>query len=164
MEQLRQVKEHSWVRGEVVEIYRALHAAGLLWTLEAWEKGRLVGGLVGVVLPGVFVAETMYGIVPEASKVCLCQLVEDCWNEGRGGFAMIDVQTPHDRDEMGLPLGRPGTAHPCVRLGEKLVEIAVFLRELRGTWKRAFGGGAGEWLKLTREERSRGPAETNRIH
>ena len=74
MEQLRQVKEHSWVRGEVVEIYRALHAAGLLWTLEAWEKGRLVGGLVGVVLPGVFVAETMYGIVPEASKVSLASI------------------------------------------------------------------------------------------
>ena len=33
--QLQTVKENSWVRQEVVDIYRALHAAGVLQTVEA---------------------------------------------------------------------------------------------------------------------------------
>ena len=81
------VKSNSWVRGEVIRIYEALHEAGLLQTVEAWqvagEKGpRLVGALLGIVMPGTFIAETMFGLVPEASKVCLCRLVEDCWGSG----------------------------------------------------------------------------------
>src|SRR5437762_2790630 len=71
LQDLQTVRENSWVKGEVVEIYRALHAAGLLRTVEAWEvakirnsksesripkEEKLVGGLLGIVLPGVFVA------------------------------------------------------------------------------------------------------------
>jgi leucyl/phenylalanyl-tRNA--protein transferase len=146
--QKEEIKEHSWVKEEVVDIYRNLHRAGLLQTVEAWAGGHLVGGLLGIVMPGTFIAETMYGIVPEASKVCLCQLVIDC---AAAGFSMIDVQTPHDIDEFGLPRKREGeTPHPCNRLGEVRVNVDVFMRAFELAWRRTFGGGVAEWLDIAR--------------
>jgi leucyl/phenylalanyl-tRNA--protein transferase len=143
-----EVKEDSWVKEEVVNIYRSLHRAGILQTVEAWQDGHLVGGLIGIVMPGTFIAETMYGLVPEASKVCLCQLVCDC---SAAGFSMIDVQTPHDIDEFGLPRKREDqTAHPCIRLGEVRVAIDVFMRAFEVAWRRSFGGGIAEWLEIAR--------------
>src|SRR5438094_375427 len=46
------VKPRTWVHSEVVAIYRALHGAGLLQTIEAYDAatGRLAGGLLGLVL------------------------------------------------------------------------------------------------------------------
>lgn len=146
--QKEEIKEHSWVKEEVVGIYRNLYRAGLLQTVEAWVGGHLVGGLLGIVMPGTFIAETMYGIVPEASKVCLCQLVIDC---AAAGFSMIDVQTPHDIDEFGLPRKREGeTPHPCNRLGEVRVNVDVFMRAFELAWRRTFGGGIAEWLDIAR--------------
>ncbi|MGN6370242.1 MAG: hypothetical protein ACTHN5_18455 [Phycisphaerae bacterium] len=142
------VKPRSWVRAEVVSIYRTLHRAGLLQTIEAWdrERGVIVGGLVGIVLPGVFVAETMFGLVPDASKACLCRLVEDAF---AGGVRMIDVQTPHHLDENGLPRARNGkTAHPCVRLGEEVITHARFMRWMGAAIHSAFPGTLTEWLEI----------------
>ena len=77
--QREEIKEQSWVKEEVVDIYRNLHRVGVLQTVEAWAGGRLVGGLLGIVMPGTFIAETMYGIVPEASPksafASLCRTV-----------------------------------------------------------------------------------------
>jgi len=64
------IKPNTWVRREVVDIYQLLHAAGLLRTVEAFDAvtGELAGGLVGLVFPGTFIAETMLGLRPDASK------------------------------------------------------------------------------------------------
>jgi leucyl/phenylalanyl-tRNA--protein transferase len=145
-----QVKPNSWVREHVVAIYKALHAAGLLQTIEAYDRktGQLAGGLLGLVLPGTFIAETMFSFVPDASKQCLCRLIED---SHEAGFEMIDVQTPHDLDEFGQTKKEPGrTAHPCIRLGEQHATIAVFMRLLQTVWKKTFQGGAKEWLEVSR--------------
>jgi leucyl/phenylalanyl-tRNA--protein transferase len=140
-----EVKQRTWVKEEVAAIYRALHRVGLLQTVEAWDRasGRLVGALLGIALPGTFVAETMYGLVPEASKICLCQLVQDCHAQG---YALIDVQTPHDLDEEGLPRAGGKTAHPCVRLGERRLTLARFRRAFEAAWQRSFDGDAEAWL------------------
>jgi len=167
---LRHVRDHSWVQGQVIDIYRALYAAGVLQTVEAWEsraqdaappsrprrvaagEPRLVGALLGLVLPGVFVAETMYGLVPEASKVCLCQLVQDCH---AAGFEFIDVQTPHDTDDFGAPLlPKSATAHPCTRLGEQHVPLDAFLESLAAAWSRHFPGTITDWLDLAAQHKS----------
>jgi leucyl/phenylalanyl-tRNA--protein transferase len=145
------VKQRSWVKEEVVAIYHALCEAGLLRTVEAWTKEprpRLVGGLLGLIMPGTFIAETMFGLVPEASKVCLCQLVEDC---AAAGFEMIDVQTPHDIDEYGMPRNAEGdTPHPCMRLGEECVRIELYMSAFAAVWQRSFGGSAQDWIRVAR--------------
>jgi leucyl/phenylalanyl-tRNA--protein transferase len=146
--QNERIKPRSWVRTEVATIYRTLHRAGLLQTVEAWDRetGTLMGGLVGLVLPGVFVAETMFGVAPDASKICLCRLVEDAF---AAGHKMIDVQTPHHLDENGLPRARHGrTPHPCVRLGEEVITHARFMRWMQAAMKEAFAGTLTEWLQI----------------
>lgn len=150
------VKEHSWVKEEVVDIYHTLGAAGLLRTIEAWTKDsqpRLVGGLLGLVMPGTFIAETMFGLVSEASKICLCQLLED---SAAAGFEMIDVQTPHDIDEYGMPRKAEGeTPHPCMRLGEERVRIEVYMRAFVAIWQQSFGGSAEDWIRVARAQSTR---------
>jgi len=149
--QREDIKRNSWVQEEVVKIYAALHAARLLRTVEAWDtQGNLAGALLGIDLPGTFIAETMFGLVPEASKICLCRLVEDCFHEGR---EIIDVQTPHNLDEWGLPREDASrtTPHPCVRIGEIYLPISVYMRAFVAAWKRAFNGGIEEWLERARQ-------------
>jgi leucyl/phenylalanyl-tRNA--protein transferase len=143
-----EVKHRTWVKEEVVAIYRALHRARMLRTIEAWRNGRMVGALLGIRLPGTFVAETMYGLMPEASKVCLCRLVQSCFSEG---YAMIDVQTPHDVDEMGLPRPADRTPHPCIRLGERRMSLARFRRAFTAAWHRSFPGDVEAWIRSAQE-------------
>ena len=148
----QEIKPRSWVQEEVVAIYRTLHNAGLLRTVEAWQGEKLVGALLGITLPGTYIAETMYGIVPEASKVCLCRLVEDCL---AAGIEMIDVQTPHDLRDMDFLAPnldvQERTAHPCVRLGEQLIPLPRFRRMFETAWQGACAGGVEEWVDEARQ-------------
>ncbi len=130
------IKPFTWVRPQVVEMYRRLEQRGFIHTVEAFNKdGRLAGAVLGIMLPNVLIAETMFMVEPEASKACLCRMVCDLHDRG---FAFIDVQSPHDRPEP--PVGqaritrrRPATPHPCVRLGERCCTSSVFLQTLHQT-------------------------------
>lgn len=53
-----------------------LHRLGHAHSIETWDSGRLVGGLYGVSLGGVFAGESMFHRVADASKVALVHLVE----------------------------------------------------------------------------------------
>src|SRR5690349_4761685 len=50
----------TWITEEMVAGYIALHEQGLAHSIEAWQEGRLVGGLYGVSLGGAFFGESMY--------------------------------------------------------------------------------------------------------
>lgn len=140
------VKPRTWVRAEVVALYRALQQVGLLSTIEAYDTvtGELAGALLGLVLPGTFIAETMFSLVPDASKICLCQLLHDA---RAAGHHLIDVQTPHHIDEYGIPRELLGKSpHPCIRLGEQHLTISHFLRLFRIAWQTTFNGDVQDWL------------------
>jgi leucyl/phenylalanyl-tRNA---protein transferase len=87
-------EEGSWISEDFVRVYGALHRAGHAHCVEAWRKGRLVGGTYGVSIGGAFMAESMFHRETDASKVALGALV-DRLNEK--GFTLLDVQylTPH---------------------------------------------------------------------
>ena len=74
--------------------YRRLHELGHAHSLEVWEGDRLVGGLYGVGVGGVFTGESMYHLASDASKVALVDLVARL---AEAGACLIDVQmvTPH---------------------------------------------------------------------
>lgn len=84
----------TWITGEMIDAYIALHNMGLAHSVESWLDGKLVGGLYGVSLGGVFFGESMFHLVSDASKVALWHLVDKLlsWN-----FDLIDAQqeTPH---------------------------------------------------------------------
>ena len=86
----------TWISGEIVDSYTALHRAGFAHSVETWEGERLVGGLYGVALGGAFFGESMFHLAANASKVALVALVERLRAQG---FTLLDTQwiTPHLR-------------------------------------------------------------------
>jgi leucyl/phenylalanyl-tRNA--protein transferase len=87
-------REETWITEEIVESYVNLHRLGHAHSVEAWQEGRLVGGLYGVALRGAFFGESMFHEVTDASKVALHALVQRLRARG---FVLLDVQwvTPH---------------------------------------------------------------------
>jgi len=79
----------TWISPEIERVYGELHARGFAHSVEAYQDGRLVGGLYGVALGGAFMGESMFHRATDASKVCFAALVERLC--GRG-FIVLDTQ------------------------------------------------------------------------
>ena len=84
----------TWIVPAMQRAYQELHRLGQAHAVETWAGDRLVGGLYGVRLGGVFFGESMFSSARDASKVALARLVEDARTTGIG---LIDCQmpTPH---------------------------------------------------------------------
>jgi leucyl/phenylalanyl-tRNA--protein transferase len=115
----------TWINDAMVEAYARLHAMGYAHSIETWHANRLVGGLYGVALGGVFFGESMFARETDASKVALVALVNKLreW-----GFVLIDCQIP--------------SAH-LTSLGAEEIARSAFLTELERALK--LSGQAGHW-------------------
>lgn len=82
-------EEGTWINGEILESYCALHGRGVAHSVEVWSGGELAGGLYGVSLHGAFFGESMFHRATDASKVALWALVERL-RERR--FLLLDIQ------------------------------------------------------------------------
>ena len=69
--QNRSTEEGAWLGPDIVKAYTELHRQGFAASIEVWEKDRLVGGLYGVTLGSSFFGESMFSLVPSASKLAL---------------------------------------------------------------------------------------------
>lgn len=102
--QNRNEEDGAWLGPNIIEAYTELHRQGFAASVEVWEKqesdDRLVGGLYGVNLGRAFFGESMFSLVPSASKLALIYLAR--MFEMLGGV-MIDCQfeTPHLRSMGG---------------------------------------------------------------
>lgn len=94
--QNRNQEEGAWLGPEIIKAYTALHRQGFAASVEVWEDKRLVGGLYGVNLGASFFGESMFSLVPSASKLALISLARTF---GMLGGKLIDCQfeTPHLR-------------------------------------------------------------------
>jgi leucyl/phenylalanyl-tRNA--protein transferase len=79
----------TWITEGMAVAYGELHDLGFVHSAESWLDGELVGGLYGVSLGGVFVGESMFARVSDASKVALVTLARQL---ARWGFDLIDSQ------------------------------------------------------------------------
>ena len=86
----RPERRGTWITPEMIEGYTALHGEGLAHSIEAWQDGRLVGGLYGISLGSVFFGESMFSEVPNASKVAFVTLLA---NLIRWRFPLVDCQS-----------------------------------------------------------------------
>lgn len=89
--------EGAWLGEDIIEAYTALYRLGYAASIEVWDKeDRLVGGLYGVTINGCFMGESMFSLVPSASKLALIGLANHMQDLG---WKMIDCQleTPHLR-------------------------------------------------------------------
>ena len=90
----RKGQDGTWLTPEMIEAYIKLHKLGFAHSVETYLEGKLVGGLYGVAIGGVFFGESMFHKVSNASKVAFVHLVRRLKEKG---FDIIDCQqsTPH---------------------------------------------------------------------
>lgn len=93
---VRKDEDGTWITPEMIRAYCELHAEGHAHSVEAWEEGRLVGGIYGVDAGGAFAGESMFFLRPNASKLALLFLIEHLQHKGLG-WLDIQVMTPHMR-------------------------------------------------------------------
>jgi leucyl/phenylalanyl-tRNA--protein transferase len=82
-------REETWISDEIIHAYTNLHNLRFAHSVEAWFAGKLVGGLYGVAVRGLFAGESMFSRQTDASKVALVYLVNRLRERG---FLLLDVQ------------------------------------------------------------------------
>lgn len=105
--------DECWLTLAMQNAYVNLFALGHAHSVEVWQEGRLVGGLFGVTVGGLFSGESMFHRVTDASKAALAYTVDHLRARG---FTLFDVQwtNPHTR-----------------RLGARDIPRAEYLRRLQ---------------------------------
>jgi leucyl/phenylalanyl-tRNA--protein transferase len=85
-----------WITSEIVAAYTELHRMGWAHSIEVLRDGRLVGGLYGIALGGLFAGESMFHRETDASKAAVAGLVDILAADG-DPRRIMDVQwrTPH---------------------------------------------------------------------
>ena len=104
----------TWLVPEMISAYTTLHKLGFAHSVEAWQDGELVGGAYGLALGKIFCGESMFYLVPNASKVAFAHLANALWS---AGFQLIDCQQKTDN---------------LVRFGARCIERAEFMQRLQG--------------------------------
>lgn len=89
----RQGQRGTWITPAMKAAYRELHQRGVAHSVEAWEDGRLVGGLYGVSLGAAFFGESMFARAPDASKIAFVALVSQLV---RWKITLVDCQVYTD--------------------------------------------------------------------
>lgn len=98
--QNRHQEEGAWLGPDIIKAYTEMHRQGFAVSVEVWREGELVGGLYGITLGKAFFGESMFSLVPNASKLALIYLARTF--DSLGG-KLIDCQfeTPHLRSMGG---------------------------------------------------------------
>ncbi len=86
---IRDDEDGTWITEDIVSAYVELHRLGFAHSFETFYHGRLVGGLYGVSIGNIFVGESMFHTMTDASKVAVSRLVDF---SRLHGFSFIDAQ------------------------------------------------------------------------
>jgi leucyl/phenylalanyl-tRNA--protein transferase len=82
-----------WISEEMIMAYTELHRLGFAHSVEAYLDHKLVGGLYGVSIGGVFCGESMFSKVPNSSKVAFHYLIQIL---NANQFELLDTQFIND--------------------------------------------------------------------
>lgn len=135
----RQGQPGTWIVGDMIEAYIALHKAGFAHSVETWVNGQLVGGLYCVSIGDTLFGESMFALETDASKIALAALVAFARSQG---FMWIDCQQ--------------NTKH-LASLGAREMPRSEFLQRVRQTSKntqRAWAFVPANWDALLTTERA----------
>jgi leucyl/phenylalanyl-tRNA--protein transferase len=90
----REGQAGTWITGAMEKAYIQLHKSGWAMSVEAWQEGKLAGGLYGIRMGNLFFGESMFSHVSNASKYAFITYVRQLQTEN---VALIDCQvhTPH---------------------------------------------------------------------
>jgi leucyl/phenylalanyl-tRNA--protein transferase len=79
----------TWISPELQQVYRQLHADGLLHSVEVHDEQGLAAGMLALGIGACWIGESMAHRRSEAGNVLLVELVGAL---RRGGFRLFDVQ------------------------------------------------------------------------
>ena len=87
----RKGQRGTWITDDMMAAYIELHRRGIAHSVEVWQNDKLVGGLYGIAVGGVFCGESMFSLEPNTSKLALIYLCRE------KGYKLIDCQlhNPH---------------------------------------------------------------------
>lgn len=85
----RKGQHGSWITSEMQQSYSVLNREGFAKSVEVWQNGQLVGGLFGMDVGRVFCGDSMFSLVPNASKVAFISLAALLQQKG---YALLDCQ------------------------------------------------------------------------
>lgn len=136
----------TWITEDMIEAYIELHRLGYAHSAEARLGGVLVGGLYGVSLGSVFFGESMFSLVPDASKAAFIPLVLRLREEG---FTLVDSQVYTDH------LAGLGAEEIPREEYLRLLAAALLAPTRRGDWGSLFPGfpASAEYRRLVPEVR-----------
>lgn len=95
----RNEESGAWLGPDIIEAFTCMHRQGYASSVEVWEPTdsasgrRLVGGLYGVTLCNAFFGESMFSLVPNASKLALIHLAKAMDSVG-GRLIDCQFETP----------------------------------------------------------------------
>ncbi len=110
--QLRNGQKGSWINSEIEKNYFELHKQGKALSIEIWLEDRIVGGIYGVLSDKYFSCESMFHLVPNASKFALLHMILLLQDRG---FSWMDIQM---------------VTSVCESFGGKLIEKNEFLTRI----------------------------------
>ncbi|MBL7670832.1 MAG: leucyl/phenylalanyl-tRNA--protein transferase [Bdellovibrionaceae bacterium] len=87
--QIRRDQPGTWILPSMKKAYLDFHRAGFAQSIECSREGKLVAGLYGVFVEGVFSGESMFHTEDNTSKLCLDYAVETLAAEG---IKWMDIQ------------------------------------------------------------------------
>ena len=79
----------TWINKPIRDLYIDLFYKGIAHSVECFDSNKLIGGLYGVEMGGIFFGESMFSIMTNGSKVALAHLFDRL---RMGGFSMLDTQ------------------------------------------------------------------------
>ena len=116
----------TWITEDMIDAYKTLHKLGIAHSVEVYQEETLVGGLYGLCLGNMYFGESMFALVPDASKVGFSYLVQQMkvW-----GIELIDsqVHTTH--------LERFGARHISRKLYMEKVQELIIKPRVRKKWQ-----------------------------
>ena len=76
----------TWITDDMQEAYINLHNKGIAKSIEVWFDDKLVGGLYGLEINGIFCGESMFSHMSNASKIAFIYLAKSTH------YKLIDCQ------------------------------------------------------------------------
>ena len=99
----RNQENGAWLGSDMISAYTELNRLGYAFSVEVWEvtesqretpEKKLVGGLYGVAIRHAFFGESMFSLVPNASKLALIHLAQALDSIG-ASFIDCQFETSH---------------------------------------------------------------------
>lgn len=106
----RKNQNGTWLHPEMIEAYTAMQRLGYAKSVAVYKDEKLVGGLYGMDMGAVFCGESMFSLVPNASKAALIYLCKE------KNYRLIDCQVYSQHLE---------------RMGAKMISLEEYLKILK---------------------------------